>query len=288
MVDARRDDASVAQGRQRHISRCPEGPGCPNAPAHLRFWPGHRHSGVPAIERRDPWYLFAHPWRAAGCSGARKRPIRAIAVFADNTGLTVASIEYRLAPEHPFPAAPDDCASVAVALANGHLDLPRGYLAIGGESAGAHLAALTLIRLRDEYGMRPYRVANLVAGAYDLSLTPSVRAQGTDWLVLNTDDVKEFVLRFMPDTYSLKDPKVSPLYADLKGLPPALFTVGTADLLLDDTLFMAARWQAAGNETHLSVANGGCHVFQSFPTDASRRSLTEMEDFIKTQMASPL
>ena len=231
-------------------------------------------------------YLHIHGggWVFGGSEEADPRHRR----FAENTGLTVASIEYRLAPEHPFPAAPDDCASVAVALANGHLDLPRGYLAIGGESAGAHLAALTLIRLRDEYGMQPYRAANLVAGAYDLSLTPSVRAQGFERLILNTDDVKEFVLRFVPEAYSLKDPKVSPLYADLNGLPPALFTVGSADLLLDDTLFMAARWQAAGNETHLGVANGGCHVFQSFPTDASRRSLTDMENFIKAQMASPL
>ncbi len=231
-------------------------------------------------------YLHMHGggWVFGGSEEADPRHRR----FAENTGLTVASVEYRLAPEHPFPAAPDDCAGVAVALANGHLDLPRGYLAIGGESAGAHLAALTLIRLRDEYGMQPYRCANLVAGAYDLSLTPSVRAQGSDRLILDTDDVKEFVLRFVPDTFSLKDPKVSPLYADLSGLPPALFSVGTADLLLDDTLFMATRWQAAGNETHLSITNGGCHVFQSFPTESGQRSLTEMEDFIKVQMASPL
>lgn len=185
--------------------------------------------------------------------------------FANRTGLAVVSVEYRLAPEHPFPAARDDCVDIAVAIANGNLgDLPREFLAIGGESAGAHLAVLTLIRLRDEYAMMPFKAANLVAGCYDLSLTPSVRHATGDRLVLDADDVKEFVLRFVPDSYSLKDPAVSPLYADLSGLPPALFSCGTADLLLDDTLFMAARWIAAGNEAELSLTNGGCHVFQAF------------------------
>lgn len=208
--------------------------------------------------------------------------------LADTTGLTVASVEYRLAPEHPFPAAPDDCTDVAVALANGHLDLPRGYLAIGGESAGAHLAVLTMIRLRDEYSMMPYKAANLVAGCFDLSLTPSVRRFGDERLVLNTEDVKEFVLRFVPDHISLKDPAVSPIYADLAGLPPALFSCGTGDLLIDDTLFMAARWVAAGNEAELSLTNGGAHVFESFPTEAGRQSLAKMEEFLRRKMASPI
>ncbi|MCB8839521.1 alpha/beta hydrolase [Aurantimonas sp. VKM B-3413] len=205
--------------------------------------------------------------------------------LADHTGLTVASVEYRLAPEHPFPAAPDDCASVAVALANGHLDLPRGFLAIGGESAGAHLSVLTLIRLRDDYAMMPFKAANLVAGCYDLSLTPSVRRCGEERLVLNADDIKEFVLRFVPDSYSLKDPAVSPLYADLSGLPAALFSCGTADLLIDDTLFMATRWATSGSRAELSLTNGGAHVFQAFPSKAGERTLDDQEAFLRNRMA---
>ncbi|MBO0905590.1 alpha/beta hydrolase [Jiella sonneratiae] len=207
--------------------------------------------------------------------------------LADATGLTVVSVEYRLAPEHPFPAAPDDCVDVALALANGHLPAPRGYLAIGGESAGAHLAVLTLIRLRDDYKLRPFGAALLVAGCYDLSLTPSVRAAGEDRLVLNTDDIKEFVLRFVPDSYPLKDPRVSPLYADLEGLPAARFSCGTRDLLLDDTLFMAMRWFAAGNPVELHLTNGGVHVFEAFGGEAGRKSLEGMEAYLRERIDFP-
>ncbi|MBO0663173.1 alpha/beta hydrolase [Jiella sp. MQZ9-1] len=207
--------------------------------------------------------------------------------LADNTGLTVVSVEYRLAPEHPFPAAPDDCTDVAAALAKGHLPVPRGFLAIGGESAGAHLAVLTLLRLRDDYQLRPFGAALLVAGCYDLSLTPSVRAAGEERLVLNTDDVKEFVLRFVPDDYGLKDPHVSPLYADLQGLPPARFSCGTADLLIDDTLFMASRWLSAGNAVELHLTNAGAHVFEAFPSGAGIRSLDGMEAYLRERIDFP-
>lgn len=206
--------------------------------------------------------------------------------MCEATGLVTASVDYRLAPEHPFPAGPDDCEDVALALSRGEIDgLPTTFLAIGGESAGAHLSVLTLLRLRDTHGSTPFRAANLVAGCFDLSLTPSVRRFGSDRLVLNTDDVKAFVLRFVPDTQPLMDPAVSPLHADLNGLPSALFTVGTRDLLLDDTLFMATRWLAAGNAATLSVWNGGCHVFQAFDGTASNASNREMSDFLLQIMA---
>jgi acetyl esterase/lipase len=81
----------------------------------------------------------------------------------------------------------------------------------------------------------------LFAGCYDLSLTPSVVNWGSDRLILNTSDVRMFTNYFCGPDRDRRDPQISPLYADLKGLPPTLFSVGTRDLLLDDTLFMAAR-----------------------------------------------
>ena len=73
---------------------------------------------------------------------------------------------------------------------------------------------------------------------------------------------------------------MSPIYADLKGLPPALFTVGTADPLLDDTLYMSARWAAAGNGGHTAIYAGGCHVFVRYPGAMSERALELIDRFL--------
>ena len=244
---------------------------------------GGHEIGVRVIRPRDrePAGTYLHIHGGGWVFGEPVESDARLRSLAEATGLAVASVDYRLAPEHPFPCAPDDCEDVAGALADGRLDgLPSGFLAIGGESAGAHLAVLTLLRLRESGRLPPFKAANLVAGCYDLSLTPSVRNFGPERLVLNTDDIKEFVLRFVPDEIGLKDPAVSPIQADLAGLPPALFSVGTRDLLLDDTVFMANRWLSAGNATTLSLWNGGCHVFQAFDTASSRLANQEAEQFL--------
>jgi acetyl esterase/lipase len=77
------------------------------------------------------------------------------------------------------------------------------------------------------------------------------------------------------------DPAVSPLYADLTGLPPALFTVGTADHLLDDSLFMAARWEAYGNDAELAVYPDGIHGFTGFPMALAKRANERIDAFME-------
>lgn len=201
--------------------------------------------------------------------------------LAEATGLATVSVDYRLAPEHPFPAGPDDCEDAALWLLSDEASsFERGFLAIGGESAGAHLAVLTLIRLRDGHGIRPFHAANLVAGCFDLSMTPSVRRWGADKLILNTRDIAMFAERFLQNGEDPRAPSVSPLHADLSGLPPALLTCGTMDLLIDDTLFLAARLAAAGTAVETAIFPGGCHVFQAFPTAQADKSLSRMETFL--------
>src|SRR5579863_2057936 len=193
--------------------------------------------------------------------------------MADATGLAVASVEYRLAPEHPYPAGPDDCETAALWLArNAKAEFGSEALTIGGESAGGHLSAVTLVRMRDRHGFTGFKGANLVYGAYDLSLTPSQRLFGDERLVLRTIDIVQFYNAFLPTVGDRRDPDVSPLYARLHGMPPALFSVGTADALLDDTLFMHARWLAAGNEGELAIYPGGAHGFTLFPNALSEQA----------------
>lgn len=184
--------------------------------------------------------------------------------LANDTGLTCVSVEYRLAPENPFPAAADDCETAALWLANGADGaVNTSFLSIGGESAGGHLAALTLLRLRDRHQLTPFDAALLIAGIYDLGMTPSA-ANFEGNLILRHKDMVNFSACLLQSDEDRRDPEISPLYANLTGMPPAHFTVGTADALLDDTLFMANCWLQYQPEVELDVYAGGCHVFQYF------------------------
>jgi acetyl esterase len=202
--------------------------------------------------------------------------------LADATNLAVVSVEYRLAPEHPYPAGPDDCEAAAAWLArNARTEFGSDALTVGGESAGGHLAAVTVIRLRDRHGYTGFRGANLVYGAFDLSLTPSQRQFGETRLVLRTSDITQFGNAFLPSITDRRDPDISPLFADLKGLCPALFSVGTQDALLDDTLFMYARWIAAGNPADLAIHSGGAHGFTLFPNKLAEQAESRMVAFLQ-------
>jgi acetyl esterase/lipase len=194
-------------------------------------------------------------------------------IMVDTCNVAVVSVDYRLAPEHPFPAGPDDCEAAACwLLEHAAQEFGSDRLVIGGESAGAHLAAVTLLRMRDKHGAADrFLGANLVFGAYDLSRTPSQRgvgvADGTDIL----DGTGFPIDLYLPEMSAeqRRDPDVSPLYADLRGLPAALFSVGSNDHLLDDSLFMAARWEAAGNRSELLVYPDTPHGCIALPSVAA-------------------
>jgi acetyl esterase/lipase len=201
--------------------------------------------------------------------------------LAERCGLACVSVEYRLAPEHPYPAAPDDCEAAALWLQReASTRFGTSRLVIGGESAGAHLAVVTLLRLRDRHGVAPFSGANLFAGCFDLRLTPSAAGWGDEKLVLNTRDITIFADNFCGPETDRRAPDVSPLDARLSDLPPALFSVGTRDPLVDDTLFMAARWAAAGSRADLALWPGGCHVFHRFESRLTEQALARIDRFV--------
>jgi acetyl esterase/lipase len=136
-----------------------------------------------------------------------------------------------------------------------------------------------LLRLRDRHGLSNFLGAALQYGVYDLRGTPSVRLWGDRPLVLNTPMIDWFVDQYAPPEVR-GDPDVSPLLADLRSLPPALFSVGTEDPLLDDTLFLAARWRAAGNEADLRVYPGAPHSFDTLPLPVGQEATGSITHFL--------
>jgi acetyl esterase len=206
--------------------------------------------------------------------------------LADATGLCVVSVDYRLAPEHPYPSACDDCEDAALWLLRvGLRELDRPEVAtMGGDSAGGHLSAVTLLRLRDRHAITgAFAAANLIYGAFDLSMTPSQRLWGERNLILSTPILHHFGNLFLPgmSDEARRDPDVSPLYADLRDMPPALFTVGTLDPLLDDSLFMHARWAASGTRAELRTWPEAIHGFNAFPLRVTAAARAEQYAFLR-------
>lgn len=233
-----------------------------------------------AVGEANGVYLHIHGggWVLGGCD------LNDLAheFMAREAGVTVVSVEYRLAPEHPYPAGLDDCVAVAEWLINNcEEEFGTSTLTIGGESAGATLVVGTLLRTRDDLGYTNWRGANLVYGAYTLDGTPSTRNWTERGLVLDELSMDWFNSHYLTGVdIDLHDPILSPLYADLTDMPPALFTVGTLDPLLDDSLFMATRWETAGRDAELGVYPGGVHGFDALLTTIGYTARQRMHAFI--------
>jgi acetyl esterase/lipase len=199
--------------------------------------------------------------------------------IANAIGVLCISIRYRLAPEDPFPAGPEDCYDAAkwlVKHAEKKFGAPLSF--IGGESAGAHLSVLTALRLLHHQNTRfspDFHLRGLLLhyGIYDLTLTPSVyNFHHPHPQALDRQEILRYIHAFLPrkSVQDMKHPSISPLYADLvelkkQQLPAALFTCGTADPLLDDTVFMGAKWMAAGGEAQVKIIPGALHGYINFP-----------------------
>ncbi len=237
-------------------------------------------------EGREPAGVYLDIHGGGWVIGRARMSDQANLALVEGFGLATVSVDYRLAPEHPYPAGPDDCEAAAVWLVeNAAAEFGTERLLIGGGSAGAHLAAVTLLRMRDRHGYTGFLGANLVYGPYDLSMTPSQRLGVGPEGGLDRAAIDRFYEMFIPGV-DTTDPDVSPLNAHLHEMPPALFTVGSYDPLLDDSLFMHARWLAAGNESELAVYPGGPHGFDAAPIPIGEQARQRVTAFIGARLAA--
>jgi acetyl esterase/lipase len=228
--------------------------------------------------------VYLHIHGGGWCIGSSRTQDARLGALSAVAHLAVVSVDYRLAPEHPFPAALCDCiTALRWALEAAEEEFGSSALVIGGESAGAHLAAMSLLSMRDEGAeIDLIRGVNLSFGVFDLGLTPTQRLFGSERLGLTTELLERCYALFVPDRTreQRRAAAISPLYADLTGLPPAHFTVGQRDLLLDDTLFMFERWRAAGNVATLNVYPEALHGFLSHPIAVARRANRDIQQWL--------
>ena len=176
------------------------------------------------------------------------------------SGMRVLFPEYRLAPEHPFPAAVDDVLAAWRWLRTGQ-ELSAGSLAVAGDSAGGGLAVALLVATRDAGQALP-AAAVLMSPTVDLTSSGASMTERADQDPISTPAMlRQFASGYLAGA-DPKTPLASPLFASLAGLPPLLIQVGTADLLLSDSERLAAAAAQAGVDVILEVGEGLPHVYQ--------------------------
>lgn len=238
--------------------------------------------GVPAewigdarlAERGIVLYLHGGAW----CLHLPNTYRKLMAQLSQLTGMRILLPDYRLAPEHPFPAGIDDCLAVYRWLVEqGHALRP---LALAGDSAGGSLTLVTLMRAR-EAGLPMPRCAALLSPSTDLTMSgPSARYNAKADPMFSPAAVDLLQDLYCPGA-DRANPTISPLFGRWQGLPPLLFHAGSTEMLLDDSVRAHDRARQAGVDAGIEVFVGMPHVFQVFELiPESRPALTAIAEFI--------
>ncbi|KUF12595.1 alpha/beta hydrolase [Pseudoponticoccus marisrubri] len=240
--------------------------------------------GVPATHLSGPTgapvLLYLHG--GAFIMGSARTHRALAARIATGAGLALCLPEYRLAPEHPFPAAPEDALAVFDALvAQGH------RVVLGGDSAGGGLALSVLAEILRRGGPAPLG-AFAFSPLTDLGFSgASVRDNAGSDVLLPVSRIHDIVDLYLPGQ-DPADPRASPLFADFNGAPPVWLTASDTEFLLDDTRRMAARLRAAGVDVTERIARDLPHawpLFHGFLPEA-RQTLKALDGWLNSLSSS--
>ena len=203
------------------------------------------------------------------------------------SGARVLAIDYRLAPEHPFPAAVEDAAAAYRWLLSAGVDPAR--LVIAGDSAGGGLTVATLVALRDAGDSLPAAAVCLSPWVDMEGIGESMTTKAEADPMVNREDLIEGAQAYLGGA-DPRTPLAAPLYADLKGLPPLLIHVGTAETLLDDSTRLAERAKAAGVDVTLEPWDDMIHVWQFVASmlPEGQQAIDRIGGFIREHAGAPV
>jgi monoterpene epsilon-lactone hydrolase len=233
--------------------------------------------------RDDHAMLYLH----GGCygSGSVETHRELMTRLSIAAGMRVLGLNYRLAPAHPFPAAVEDASAAYRWLIGTGIEPAR--IALAGDSAGAGLALAATVAIRDE-GLALPGALVCISPWVDLAVTgASMETKAVEDPVVS----REMLLGWAKLYLGERDPRTplaSPLYADLRGLPPLLIQVGSAEALLDDSIRLAGRASAAGVSTTLEVWPEMIHVWQSFAAilPEGRQAIERIGEFVRAHLGA--
>jgi acetyl esterase/lipase len=237
---------------------------------------------VPPDAAADEVILYLHggAYTAGSCASHRN----AVSHIARAAGIRVFMPEYRLAPEHPFPAALEDgLAAYRWLLDRGK---PARKVILAGDSAGGGLALAVMVAARDE-GLPLPGAAALISAWTDLAATgDSLKSRNNKDPWFDADEIGPMARNYHQDT-DPRHPLVSPLYASLEGLPPLMLQVGDHEILLDDSTRLAEKAREAGVDVTLRVWPGMWHVWHFFVgrMPEAKQAILEMAAFLEARMA---
>lgn len=230
----------------------------------------------------DTVLVYLHGGAYVFCSPRSHRHL--VAALSEATNATAFALDYRLAPEHPFPAAIEDSVAVYRWL------LDQGFapnrIFIAGDSAGGGLTIATMLSLRDA-GL-PLPAAGICLSPWvDLTLAGASYSANAD-AISTRDRLAGYVKLYLSDGKDVRHPLVSPIFADLKGLPPLLIQVGAAEPFYDDSISLAATAKACGVESTLEIWPDMIHVWHYFHPmlTEGRQAIARIGEFAATQLGT--